>query len=88
MYRTYVHDNRKLKKFSLCLKSKGQNTVVRRGGQELPTTTPPQLVRGTSGVDFPGILDSRETGIFPEFSSFPGNFPGILRALDGQNFKG
>ena len=31
-----------------------------------------------SGVDFPGFLDSRETGIFPEFSGFPGKFPGKL----------
>ena len=32
----------------------------------------------SSGVDFPGFLDSRETGIFPEFSGFPGKFPGKL----------
>ena len=37
-----------------------------------------------SGVDFPGFLHSRETGIFPEFSSFPGNFPGNLSTLDLQ----
>ena len=33
---------------------------------------------GCSGVDFPRFVDSRETGIFPEFSGFPGKFPGKL----------
>ena len=40
-----------------------------------------------SGVDFPGFWASRETGIFPEFSGFPGNFPGNLCTLWFQLFK-
>ena len=46
------------------------------------------LKAASSGVDFPGFFDSRETGIFLVFSSYPGNFPGNMMTLYLAEFLG